>query len=63
MSPEQPREQHDCAAYERAATRSDELVETCPAYEGMWRARARILRREHEQLHAQAAAPANGGAT
>lgn len=61
MSPERPREQHDCAAYERVAASYDRLVETCPAYEGMWRARARILRREHEQLHA--AAPANGGAT
>jgi hypothetical protein len=42
------------------AARYNELAETYPIYEGMWRARARILRREHEQLHA--AAPANGGA-
>lgn len=61
MSREQPREQCDCAAYERVAARYDRLVETCPAYEGMWRARARILRREHERLHA--AALVNGGAT
>jgi hypothetical protein len=51
----------DCAAYERVVARYDELVETWPAYAGMWRARARILRREHEQLHASAAAI--GGAT
>lgn len=61
MSPEQPRAQHDCASYERVAARYDRLAETHPIYEGMWRARARILRREHERLHA--AAQVNGGAT
>lgn len=33
------------AAREFVARRYDRLVETCPAYTGMWRARARILRR------------------
>jgi hypothetical protein len=57
----QPREQSHCSAYELVATRYDRLAETYPIYAGMWRARARILRKEHEQLHA--AAPAKGGAT
>lgn len=48
-------------AVERVAARYDALAETHPIYAGMWRAQARILRREHERLHATA--PANGGAT
>lgn len=54
----------DAEAREAMAAHYDRLAEAHPIYEGMWRARARILRRGPAEATVNpSAAPAKGGAT